>query len=139
MSPWVGGTGSESGRLEKVRAPLQGGAGASRQIPAWNRELTFELELPGKGLHFDGEPVEVQLEQALEVLQHLGAEVAPGPGPQEADGAQRGVPAVRLQLAQPARALRVRPAVVGKRGGLEHAEGERVLCGRARGARGPGG
>lgn len=109
-----------------------------RQIPAGNPELTFKLELVCKGLNLNGEPVEVEPEQALEVVQLLGAEVPPRPGPQEADGAQGRVPAVRLHVAQPARALRVCPAVVGKRGGLEYVEGQRLLCGRTRGTRGLG-
>lgn len=109
-----------------------------RQIPAGNPELTFELELVCKGLNLNGEAVEVEPEQALEVVQLLGAEVPPRPGPQEADGAQGRVPAVRLHVAQPARALRVCPAVVGKRGGLEYVEGQRLLCGRTRGTRGLG-
>lgn len=116
---WVGGPGTEvTGEAEEraraqrgqgtsqqdwVRSePLWKQAGAFRQVWAWDKELTFELKLVGKGLHLDGKAVEVEHEEVLQVLQLLGAEVPLGPGPQEDDGAQDTVPAVRLQLTQPA-------------------------------------
>ena len=69
---------------------------------SWIKELTFKLKLTGIGLHFPWETVEVQLQECLYALQLLLAEVTLGPGPQKADGGQDTIPAMSLQLAQPA-------------------------------------
>ena len=76
--------------------------GALRQTLAWNKELTLKLKLTGKGLHFARETMDVQPQECLDVLQLLLAEVTLGPRLQKADGAQDTVPAMSLQLAQPA-------------------------------------
>ena len=104
------------------------------QILSWNKELTFKLKLTGISLHFPWETVEVQLQECLDVLQLLLAEVTLGPGPQKADGGQDTIPAMSLQVAQPARALGVRPAVIGKGGDLDQAEGRGFFCSQMMGS-----
>lgn len=52
-------------------------------------------------VNFSGKSNEVNMEKCFNFFQLLIAEVAPGPRPQERDGARVALPAMCLQITQP--------------------------------------